>query len=76
MTRAKFTCNAVEKVKNWNVDDINKFLYNARFNPVTGGSEENKKFFKSTPSGEIKVSSVGDFFEPGKAYYIDFTEVE
>jgi hypothetical protein len=63
MVRAKFICNAVEKVKKWSGSDVkNKFLYN--------------KFFESTPSGEIKINSVGDFFEPGKEYYIDFTAAE
>ncbi len=44
--------------------------------PVTGGSEENKEFWKYSPSGEIKMTINGpasDLFEPGKEYYIDFT---
>lgn len=42
-----------------------------------GDSEENKSFAKATPSGEITLGitnpSALEFFEIGKAYYIDFT---
>ncbi len=42
-----------------------------------GDAEENKSFSKWTPSGEIKLSITNpaaiDFFDLGKAYYIDFT---
>lgn len=40
-------------------------------------SPENKAFFDATPSGEITVhvrkAEVGDSFELGKTYYVDFT---
>jgi len=48
-------------------------------NPVYGDSPENKLFFASTPSGEIKMSISADaaeHFELGKAYYVDFTLAE
>ncbi len=45
--------------------------------PVTGASEENKKFFASTPGGQIVLHTVnqeaGVQFERGKEYYIDFS---
>lgn len=48
--------------------------------PVTCGSEENKEFYKWTPSGLITLdvinTKVSDQFEIGKEYYIDFTKVE
>jgi hypothetical protein len=45
--------------------------------PVTSGSEENKQFFKWTPSGKLEVYSVNaaavDGLELGAEYYIDIT---
>jgi hypothetical protein len=48
--------------------------------PVVNGSEENQKFFKWTPYGEIKLGLVNkeqaEAMKPGKAFYIDFTPAE
>lgn len=48
--------------------------------PVTGGSEENKKFYAYTPGGSIKLSVLKEEtakeFEIGKEYYVDFTKAE
>lgn len=75
MIRAKFTCTGVRKSLHW--DKSKGFLYDATFTPVTSGSEENKKFFELTPSGEVKLSTYKeDHFEPGKCYYLDFTLAE
>jgi hypothetical protein len=45
--------------------------------PVLNGSEENKKFFKWTPSGEIRIGTINTEvikeFRPGAEYYVDFT---
>lgn len=45
--------------------------------PVTGGSPENERFFKWTPSGEIKMGTVNaeaaEQFKPGTEFYVDFT---
>jgi hypothetical protein len=47
-------------------------------NPVTGNSEENSKFYASTPSGEIKIGvlnlEVAGLFELGKEYYVTFDQ--
>lgn len=75
MVRAKFLCNSVTKIKAWPGVKI-PFLFNAEFSPVCNTNEENKKFFESTPAGKIEIKSVGDLFEPGKEYYIDFTVAE
>lgn len=44
------------------------------------GSEENKQFFASTPSGQIRLtmtnSTAYDALKQGKEYYVDFTEAE
>ena len=74
-TRAKVTCTGVRKYRGWGGNPAPMF-YEVTFTPVTGDtSEENKSFFASTPSGEIKLSTIReDHFEPGKTYYLDFTE--
>jgi len=45
--------------------------------PVASGSEENKQFFKWTPSGRIEFATVNEAaiekLEIGKEYYIDIT---
>lgn len=75
MTRAKFTCFEVSKRKNW--DPAHPFVSAAKFTAVSSGSDENKSFFASTPSGSIELATVQpDIFEPGKDYFIDFTPVE
>lgn len=48
--------------------------------PVVSGSEENKRFYKYTPSGSIELSTInleaaGQFL-PGHDYYVDFTPAE
>lgn len=44
---------------------------------VCDGSEENKSFFKYTPSGKLDFSTVNDAalvqFEAGREYYIDIS---
>src|SRR5262245_60528566 len=48
--------------------------------PVVGGSDENKEFFASTPSGNIELRILRpeavDWFVKGKEYYVDFTPAE
>lgn len=53
---------------------------NLKFGVVQSGSEENKAFFASTPSGTIILSTVNraawQQFELNKEYYIDFERAE
>lgn len=46
---------------------------------VVDGSEENDRFFRWTPSGQISMHCVNEAankqFEAGKEYYVDFTPV-
>lgn len=53
---------------------------NIRLDAVTSGSPENKEFFKSTPSGEIRLFTVNPNaaaqFEQRKDYYVDLTPCE
>jgi hypothetical protein len=74
-TRCKVLCITVLKrhAGGWYVSQGVEFLYEAEFIAVTGASEENKKFFASTPTLNLKVSAInGDLFQPGKEYYLDF----
>lgn len=69
-TRAKFVCERITDYRHGNREVV--------LNPVTGDSEENKSFWKYTPSGEIKLTLSKDCsaqFEIGTVYYIDFTPV-
>jgi hypothetical protein len=75
--RCKFKCTSVTKIEAWSDRDKHPFLYSYKMQVVTSGSEENKKFFASTPSGELAVSAVGDdLFQVGKEYFIDITPAE
>jgi len=66
MVRCKFKCTHVDHV-----------FSEVVLNPLYTGSEENKAFFKATPSGEIKFQTVNPaalkHFTQGQAYYVDFT---
>lgn len=71
-TRCKFKCVEVAKRQHW--DGSKPFHYDAKFEAVTSGSEENKQFFAATPGGSLKVCTIAsDVFEPGKEYYLDIT---
>lgn len=71
MVRAKFTVECIKQ-------DVNGKTIELK--PVLGGSEENEKFYKYTPSGSIILSTINEEaskqFEVGKEYYIDFTSAE
>ncbi len=74
ITRCKFICQEVTKSKAWGEFP---FVYRAKFSVVTSGSEENAKFFASTPSGQIDIATIrADHFEVGAAYYFDIEKAE
>lgn len=72
--RAKFIC--VSKEHDRNVDEEGSVVLEA----VINGSEENKEFFRYTPSGRIRIGIINKTafqrFEPGTEYYVDFTKAE
>lgn len=73
---AKMNCNSVETLR-WNVTQ--KPQHKVRFGAVCGDNGEDKTFSDATPSGEVWLNiSDGrpalDFFQPGKRYYVTFTE--
>lgn len=49
-------------------------------NPVYDGSDENKEFFRYTPSGQIVIGTINPdavaVFEANKFFYVDFTPTE
>lgn len=78
MTRAKFYCTSVLKtiqgVNNEEGKYVQRPVFTYKFQVVSSGSEENKKYFASTPSGSIELSALReDMFEISKEYYLDFT---
>lgn len=72
--RCKFKCTKVSKVEHYN-KSVGPFAYSVEMSPVNGTTEENKKFWESTPGGKIEFYSINEYaFEPGKEYYIDISE--
>ena len=72
--RAKFTVQSITRQKGWGG---HAEVQTIRLQPVGGGNEEDKKFFASTPSGQVELGVVtaeaGNYFELGASYYLDFT---
>lgn len=68
---AKFKCASVSKTENG--ADIQ--LY-----PVVSGSEENERFYKATPAGQLHLSTVNSeaaaYFEPGFEYLLTFKKTK
>lgn len=72
MVRAKFKVTSLSKMEGG--------MSSVSLTPVYGNGDpnhENTKFFKYTPSGEIKMACVNAEtlagFEPGTEFYVDFT---
>lgn len=71
-TRGKFQCQSVKTFHGWNVREY-------QFGTVCNdGTPENERFHKYTPSGTITIAvdNPNVNFEPGKYYYVDFSEVQ
>ena len=72
MMRCKVVCN-LKQPSSFNEEEG----FYLTFSPVYRGSEENKEFFKYTPSGTVTFGvtniAVAEKFEVGKEYYINFT---
>lgn len=72
MVRCKFRLNKKQELST----GTNGRLATLEFYAVTAsGSEDNKKFFEATPSGQLVfqtvVAEAADRFEVGKEYYLD-----
>lgn len=77
MVRAKFKVQEITRREGWSGI---KEIHSIKLAPVCDGSEENKQFFASTPSGHIDLGCANaeatKQFELGKSYYVDFTPAE
>jgi len=72
-TRCKMKCTQVGE----HDAGPGKKTYSVKMYPVTGDSEENKKFFAYTPTGGLELATMNNrHFEVGKQYYVDITEAE
>ena len=68
MVRCKFKCTCINEY-----DSAYSYILNAVY-----GSEENRVYWESTPSGTFQVTinkSLGKLFEVGKEYLVDVVEV-
>lgn len=80
MTRAKFVLTSKTEQRGYHYENgqsTPEIHVTLNFQVVTSGSDENKMFFASTPSGELKLNLVNkalaDQFELMKEYYVDLT---
>lgn len=72
---AKMICHTVDTTKG----SHNYQMHKVRLGAVCGRDGENKDFTTATPSGECWMNispgmPAADFFQPGKQYYVTFTE--
>ena len=67
-TRCKFRCDHVTSFGNGSKT--------VKMSAVVSGSDENKSFWKWTPSGSFEMQCVNENvnFEPGKEYFLDISE--
>lgn len=76
MVRAKFRVNSYET----RLDRGTEELRTIKMSPVVDGSEENKKYFKYTPYGQIEIGTLNqaawEQFPLGAEMYVDFTPVK
>jgi len=70
--RAKFKCTQITESEGG--------IKTVKLAAVTSGSDENKEFFKWTPSASIDLSTLNAAasaaFVPGKEYFVDFTPAQ
>lgn len=85
--RAKFrvaSVSAPREINQWLADEGRsgkREVFDINLYPVSyEGSEENKRFYASTPGGMISLSTINqsaaEQFVVGKEYYVDFTEAQ
>ena len=74
--RAKFHVTQISRQAGWSG---HKEIHTVKLSPVSGNSLENKSFYAATPGGEISLSCVpdvvGNNFNIGQEFYVDFTPV-
>lgn len=77
MVRAKFKVNSITRMPGYG--GVKEFQ-TIRLSPVTSGSEENQRFYGSTPTGQIELGCANAEavaqFDLGQEFYVDFTPAE
>ena len=72
--RAKFYVQSITTSKAWNGPGM---MGTVHLQPVSSGSEENKKFYEATPGGKIEIGTINEEalkqFKIGDEFYVDFT---
>lgn len=67
----------IAKFKVFSVTEFEGTAKAVILNPVAGGSEENKAFWKYTPSGKLEMTidnpDATKHFKPGAECFIEFT---
>lgn len=78
--RAKFYVSEVKQSKNNYGGTNGELLTTIKLAPVSGNSEENKQFYRWTPSGSIDLGTLNpavvEQFSIGAEFYVDFTPAE
>lgn len=80
--RCKFHCHSITETLQSVYDQESqsyktKKVFTPKFQVVTTGNEDDKRFFAATPSGSLEFGTVNiPAFEVGKKYYLDITEAE
>ena len=75
MVRCKFVCQSKREFMS-DKDKCYDYEFSAVYGAANDASDENKKFWKYTPSGKLNVATVNDGqFIPGKEYYLDLSDV-
>lgn len=76
--RAKFKVTRLELSKQNSQELLTTVVMAPVYGKVDDPSDENGRFYKYTPSGEIKLATINEsaasYFEIGELYYIDFTK--
>lgn len=77
--RAKFRVSSYETCLQGSGTDVVE-CRTVKMQAVYDGSEENKKFFKYTPNGQITIGLLNPEawkqFQLGGEYYVDFTDAK
>jgi hypothetical protein len=73
--RAKFKVQSITTTLHWQADKGH--MGTVRLQPVSGGSDENKRFYEATPAGQIELGTLNQealaMFVIGQEFYVDFT---
>lgn len=83
----RYSHTAVPSAHNDHAPEHDVFTWRVKLVPVMGKSktsggdcEENKAFYATTPSGQFEFEThserAASAFQPGQAYYIDFTPTD